>query len=496
MFNLFSIFKKPEPKAQATKRAYRKTANPSAFLGGETNRHTYNWGSYKYTSDEIIAKYYQILVARSCEQCMNNPYARKFLLMLKNNVVGADGIKLNAQSKDINGTTDKMANDAIEKAWDDWGQNCDVTGKLNWVQIQTLAIQTIAREGEALVRIIKGKYGGKYGFGVQLIDPRRLDINKNENNINGGNFIRFGIEFTPYGKPVKYYLTNNSLDIYGVYQTTGNKYEEIPAEEIIHIFDSEYIDQKRGLPWFSSVLMRMNMLAGYEEAAVEYARVAACQMGFLQNKDVDNIDADDEQEINIDAQPASFVELPPGYELKEFSPTYPNGEFDPFSKAVLRGISSGIGASYNTLANDLTSVNFSSLRQGALDERDSWKYIQKWLIAKLHEPIFQEWIKYMLLFGKIITDTGKALPLEKLDKFKVHTWQPRSWQWIDPVKDINAAISSIDAGLKSRSDVIRDTGKDPEDVWTEISEENKLLEAKNILIKSQIIQERPDVEPQ
>lgn len=102
----------------------------------------------------------------------------------------------------------------------------------------------------------------------------------------------------------------------------------------------------------------------------------------------------------------------------------------------------------------------------------------------------------MLLFGKIITDTGKALPLEKLDKFKVHTWQPRSWQWIDPVKDINAAISSIDAGLKSRSDVIRDTGKDPEDVWTEISEENKLLEAKNILIKSQIIQERPDVEPQ
>lgn len=472
------------------KRSY-KSGNHKAFLAGENNRHTYSWSNYKFTADEIIYRFHRTLVARSCEQCMNNPYARKFLIMLKTNVIGPDGIRLNMQAKDPNGALDKLANDLIEQNWQDWGNSCEITGNLDWVQFQSMVERTKAREGEAIVRFIKSRtYAGKYGFGLQLIDTKRLDVNYNINNLSG-NFIRFGIEYTPYGKPVNYYFTTNNLDIYGVSQNYGNKYEVVPAEEILHIFDKEFIDQKRGLPEFSSVLMRMNMLAGYEEAAVEYARAAACQMGFLINKDVENIDSDDEEEISIDAEPASFPVLPPGYDLKEFSPSYPKGEFDPFSKAILRGISSGIGASYNTLANDLSSVNFSSLRQGALDERDFWKTRQKTLISQLHEPIFQEWIKHCLLYGYITMPNGKALPVEKIDKFRMHNWQPRSWQWVDPVKDVNAAISSIDSGLRSRSDIIREQGRDPEDVWTEIQKENELLKSKGITVKNQIIQEAP-----
>lgn len=473
----------------------RRIRTPQAYLAGETNRHTYSWKTYKYTSDEIIEKYYEKLVARSCEQCMNNPYARRFLILLKNKVIGPDGIKLNAQSRDVvfeKGKTveklDTAANQAIERAWNAWGENADVTGKLNWKSVQDLVLTTVAREGECFVRIIKGQYAEPYGFGVQLIDARRLDLHKKELNAGGGNFIRFGIEFTPWGKPLNYYFTNGDQHYY----QTSSKHIVIPADEIIHIGLPEYIDQKRYLPWSSTVLMRMNMLGGYEDAVVEHARAAACQMGFFQNKDLDSIDLEDKEEINIEAEPASFVELPPGYELQKFDPNYPNGEFDPFSKAILRGIASGLGLSYSKLSNDLTSTNYSALREGALDERDEWMTVQQWLYGILNKPVFQEWLKYSLLFGKITMPSGKKLPVEKIEKFRAHTWQPRRWAWVDPVKDINAATSSVDAGFRSRSDVIREQGRDPDDVWTEIQQENEVLQQKGIQLESKIIQIQED----
>jgi lambda family phage portal protein len=489
--SLESILKDFEQPKASVRRAY-PMRSPKAYLGGETNRHTYSWTTYKYTSDEIIEKYYEKLVARSCEQCMNNPYARRFLILLKNKIIGPEGIRLVAQSFDVQmkkGKPDKVldaaANQAIETAWEEWGKKADVTGKYTWKQIQDLVITTVAREGEVFARIIKGQYAGPWGFAIQLIDARKLDLRMRQDNMQGGNFIRFGIEFTPWGKPLKYYFING--DAY-YYQTT-DRHIVIPADEIIHIGLPEYIDQKRYLPWFSSVLMRMNMLGGYEDAAVEHARVGACQMGFIQNKDLDSIDDEDAEKINIEAEPASFPVLPPGFELQKFDPAYPNGEFDAFSKSILRGIASGLGLSYSKLSNDLTSTNYSALREGALDERDEWMTIQQWLYESLHEPVFQEWLKYSLLFGMIAFPSGKKLPVERIEKFRAHTWQPRRWPWVDPVKDINAAISSSDAGLRSLSDIIREQGRDPDDVWTEIQQEREALQQKGITLKSQIIQE-------
>jgi len=221
-------------------------------------------------------------------------------------------------------------------------------------------------------------------------------------------------------------------------------------------------------------------LAGFEEAAVDNARAGACKMGFLKNIDEDAEIPGDEQDLEIKAEPATFPILPAGYEIQEYNPQYPNAEFDPFSKAVLRGIASGIGASYNTLANDLTAVNFSSLRSGLLDERDGWMCIQGWLISTLMRPVYLEWLKYSLLAGKITMPNGKSLPPEKYDKFKNVTWQARRWQWVDPAKDVAANIDSINNNLKSRSQVIREQGVDPEDVFSEIDKENQMLASLNV----------------
>ena len=51
-------------------------------------------------------------------------------------------------------------------------------------------------------------------------------------------------------------------------------------------------------------------------------------------------------------------------------------------------------------------------------------------------------------------------------------WIPPKWDWVDPLKDRKAEIEAIDAGLKSRSDVIESEGYDAEEVDRRIASDH------------------------
>ena len=48
---------------------------------------------------------------------------------------------------------------------------------------------------------------------------------------------------------------------------------------------------------------------------------------------------------------------------------------------------------------------------------------------------------------------------------------PTKWDWVDPLKDANAEIAQIEAGLKSRTQAIAERGYDAEQVDAEIARE-------------------------
>ena len=482
MIDFKKIFNLNKKNKTQTKNIFVK----NGYAAGTEQPYIISWTRYKESSDEIIDRYYQKLVARSCEQCQNNPYAVKYLELLNSNVIGPMGMKLQAKARDTNGQLDIQANEALESAWEHWqlSTDCDVTGRLNFPQMQRLILQTVAREGNIFIKIVSTPQK----FYLQLIDPRRLDFTNNK-KLPNGNFIRFGIEFNKYGKVIAYHIKNaddTALDM-------STKTERIPASEIIHPYRMLYVGQKLGLPWFSSVLEKMYMLSGYEEAAVANARAGACQMGFLRNTDPDVDTESDKDDIHIDAQPAAFTELPPGYVVDKFDPNYPSNEFDPFVKANLRSVSAGLNVGYNTLGNDLTSVNYSSLRQGALDERDSWTCLQEWFKTEVMYPVYFSWLKHSLLAGKIQVGRG-VLPAEKLEKYKNVSFRARRWAWVDPVKDVSSATASVSNGFRSRSDVIREQGRDPEEVWTEIAKENEFLIKNGLAVELMNIKDKKDEE--
>lgn len=362
-----------------------------------------------------------------------------------------------------------MANKAIEQAWIKWGHrsSADVTGQLSWRSLQKAAIISAGKDGEFFFLKVTGTEAGPFGFSLQVIDPQKCPVDFDQQDIGDGRFIRAGIEFTSYGRPVAYYFTT-TREQDADYSYGGTSYKRIVASRIIHGFLPEIIGQKRGLPWMATALHRMKHVHGFEESAIVNARVSASKGGFFEWAEGYGPEDDEDEEIYMEAEAGAFQELPAGVRFKEWNPQYPNGEFLPFHKSMLRGISSGLGVAYNNLASDLEGVNFSSIRQGTLDERDHWKDMQEWLIEVLIEPVFEHWLPIALLNDKIKV-SGKPLKPERLEKYMDVEWQPRRWQWIDPRADVKAAIDMKNNLMGSPGQFIRDQGRDPQTVYSEIA---------------------------
>lgn len=460
-----------------------------AYEGANTGRLASSWTTMAKPADADIRRGLRALRARAREQAQNNDYVRRFLGQVVSNVVGPRGVQLQARIKDPDGTIDELANQAVENAWADWGRHGvpEVSGRYSWRDVEALVTRTIACDGEVLVRLLPGWRGNAYRCAVQLLDPELLDVDLNR-KLGNGRRIVMGVEIDAWRRPIAYHLVqSDAIDDY--YSYGGKKYVRVPAQQIIHLFLPELVWQTRGVPWMASALIRLNMLHGYEEAELIAARIAASKMGFYQMaddaQDMEPPKAEDGQkeegEFVTDAEPGTFSVLPYGYKFADWNPDHPTTAYGEFVKSCLRGISSGLNISYNTLANDLEGVNYSSIRAGVLEDRETWKALQRWLIQAFHERVYRLWLSTSLLNGAI-TVNGNPLKAERQPKYEQVSWQGRRWAWVDPLKDIQAAEKAIALGIRSRSDVIRESGQDPEEVWQEIARERERLKELEIPI--------------
>lgn len=460
----------------ARKRGYIKPEEAKtrkrSFSGAAIGRLTASWTTTPKPVDADIRSGLRVLRARSREQSINNDYVRRFLGLVKSNVVGPSGIILQARNIDNNGKLDSLANTAIEEAWQEWGEygKPDVSGCMSWVDIQRLFIETIVKDGEVLMMKHRNWKENQFGYALSFIDVECLDVENNQ-TLSNGNVVKMGIELNKYRRPVAYHLlvTDASQEDYTL---QGKKYQRIPADRIIHRFLPESVWQTRGFPWMASALLRMNMLNGYEEAELVAARVGSSKMGFFESENGETYGGEEDADGNVvtEAEPGTFEMLPQGVKFNAWDPSHPTSAFGDFVKVILRGIASGLGVSYFSLANDLEGVNYSSARVGSLEDREAWKALQNWMVDCFCKPVFAEWLQFALL-RESIKVADKPLKASRYDKHKRVSWQPRRWAWVDPQKDMNAATTAIDHNIRSTSDVIREQGRDPEEVWQEIKRE-------------------------
>ncbi|MEO0797348.1 MAG: phage portal protein [Verrucomicrobiota bacterium] len=441
------------------------------------------------------------LRARSRDMAMNDDTAKRFLNLLKQNVLGHMGIRLQMRNKKKNGKPDKALNDSIETAWKSFckkrryrGQSASPTacGSMSMREFQWLRLWMRIIDGETFTQILRGYPHNKQRFAMRLINPDLLDTGycATEKESRNGNRIDMGIEFDEFDRPVAYHfskLTNS-----GTISKRSQDRIRIPADQIIHDFRHEYVGQIRGIPDFACVMPKQKMLHGVHEAIVIGWRVAAAKMGFFTVNDpeagFDTGKYDEFGNMVIDAVPGSFEALPPGVDIKDFSQEYPTSTYESGHKVFMQQLANGLNISSPTLANNYEGVNYSSLRQAMLTDRDAFQCLQAEMEDNGYQPIFDEWYDWNVnVMGTV------RIPESKRDIEPESEWQARGWPWVDPLKEVNAQKVAVDEKFRTRQSVIAETsGADFADTAEQLSEEEEILKMHGLATANKMDPSKPN----
>ena len=452
------------PLRYRARRAWLELTGQSRAIyeAAEAHRLLADWITSLMAADDEVKVGIDKLRARARDLERNNSTIRNYLRITAVHVIGATGIRLQSQVRDNSGKLNRWINDRLEAGWAEWSRRPTVDGRHTLSSFSRLLLKTVCRDGEAFVRLWRGFEGNRFRFALEAIDPDLIESGYSRRATGGGNEIVMSVEVDALGAPVAYHVRRDRL-------SAGR--ERIPADQIIHLYDPDRINQTRGVTWMTSVMVPIRQLGGYIESELVAARISAAKMGFFQRvKDAMGPGALDSGSgsLSAEASPGSFGVLPDGYEVATWNPDHPAAAFGAFLKEAKRDVANGLGVSANVLTADLENVNYSSMRAGILLDRDVWRVLQSWWIDAFLWPVYSEWLNLSLLSGAV------ALDSRDFRRFLAARWVPRGWAWVDPQKDVNATRDAISAGLISRRIALAEQGLDLEDVFEQLAEEERL----------------------
>jgi lambda family phage portal protein len=465
--NRLGFVRKPNGKAQ------------KRFKAADGNRLLSDWTPKRAALNQLISAGLVKVRDRARELARDDAYYKGFLGLCKRNIVGECGFKLEMSILDSKDQPDKIAERIIKDGWKRFckAKNFTVSKDMSYFEFQSLRSVSVPPSGELLLRKVKN-FNNEFGFAIQVLESDCLDETYNE-NFGDGRFVRMGVEFNANKERIAYHiLSRNPYDLQVGGSATRPVRQRIPASEIIHKFIRLDVNQIRGFPWGHAALVPLQMLDGYKEAALVHARSAACQMGWITNSldSGGSMPVDDRDAVGnsvIEQEPGLVRELSPGQSFLKWDPDHPNANHAEFCKTELRSIATAFEVSYNSMANDLESVNYSSMRAGYLDERETWKMLQRWYI-EADEEIFEEWLGY---FVTVDEEGAKLLKRYSFDQLNKPCFIARRWPWVDPLKDVQASVLAIENGLTTRTDVVADNSGSLDENFDTLQSENEQAEA-------------------
>ena len=396
----------------------------------------------------------------------NTPYAARAQQVIANNVIG-DGIipRIAGVSEDL--SSEGLA--WIESMLDTTA--IDYDGRMNLYGLQRIVMNAVVDAGEALV-VHRGTWHGD--LRLQVLEADYLDTSRDGLPGEFGGWVHDGIEYDRSGKRIGYWLYDQHPGASMLRPDLGLTSEFVPAERVAHVFRQDRPGQMRGVSWYSSIMLPMQDLGDYHDAELMRHKVAATFAGFRRVGDL-TAQGPGQSEPLAELRPGLIQDIGPDEEVT--FPTPPvAGDFDPFSRAVLRSVAAGLGITYEALTGDLSNVNFSSARMGRVEmDRNisSWQWTM--LIPQLLDPI-GKWFR--LAWAAQDPRSFEAIIAARIE------WQPPHRVLVDPTREIPALVEAIRAGLTSRRAVVRSQGFDPERLERDIAAENRTADELNLRFES------------
>lgn len=458
------------------------------YAAASFDRLTADWMPATSTGDSEIRYDIQSLRDRSRDLERKDGTMRRFLNCLEKNVLKSGvGFNLQNKAKRPDGTPDAVINEAVEDGFSEWSKkkNCTENGEESLAEVYRLTLRCAARDGGAMIRKIRNPNINKFGFALRMIEIDHLDINYNT-ILSNGNRVVMGVEKNEVGRTLAYHLLMKHPGDHLFGSSPYNRYR-VDASDIIHYFVKERITQCVGVPWAAPSMLRMHHLEQYEISEMIASRRAANKGGYFTSAtgqpyagEKEETTAGDGSTIETgtldDSEPGQYDELPPGMTFTPYDPRHPTSQFGDFMRHARLGIAAGMDVSYATLIGDLKEANFSSMRTGWLDERETYKRMQSHLVEHLANEIFEAWLEMAITTGAV------RLPMSRFEQFNKPTFHGRKWPWIDPQTDITANLMAVNGGLTTRETIINesDSEHDLEETYDQLAYEQELAKEKGL----------------
>lgn len=406
------------------------------------------------------------ITARARWLVRNNGYASNALESWAANTIGT-GISPSPRTKDAEA---KARMQALFLAWTD---DADAEGLTDFAGLQRRVAREVYIAGEVFVRFRarRPEDGLTVPLQLQLLPSEMLPMHKTE-SLAGERVIRQGVEFDALGRRVAYHFRRRHP---GDITELGSSDEtvRVPASEILHVMDPVEGGQVRGVSRFAPAVVKLFFLDQYDDAELDRKKVAAMITHFVTSPAPEGPlgEADEETDGGDrfrNLEPGSFVPLDPGEDVRTSDPADSGGTYEPFQYRTLLQVSAALGVPYAYLSNDMLKANYSNSRLALLEFRrrvEAWQHAV--MVFQLCRPVWLRWLETAVLAG--------ALDLPEWERRRAEwigcDWLPPKWEWVDPLKDANAEIAQIEAGLKSRGQAITERGLDPEAVDQAIAQD-------------------------
>jgi len=428
--------------------------------GAMSQRRLRGWQPPLENINSLVASGGPRLLARSRELVVTNGYAANACEAFASNLVG-DGIKPSSLIED------PALRDQVQRLWLAWTDEADADGLTDFYGLQAMVAREMFVAGECFVRMRprRAEDGLLVPIQLQLLQSEMLPFDATETAPNG-NRIRCGIEFDAIGRRQAYHFRRrhpgDSTD-QGVFTSETVR---VPAGDVLHIYRPIDAGQIRGLPHVAPAMVRLFLLDQYDDAELDRKKTAAMFAGFItktapEEQLMGEIEATDDSGATVSLEPGTLQVLLPGEDVKFSSPADVGGGYEAFQYRTLLSVSASLGLPYHLVTGDVRQANYSSLRAELVEFRRRVEQLQHGVVAhQFCRPVWARWLETAVLSGALAIPDFARSPA----RYRPVNWIPPRWDWVDPLKDIQAQVLAMEAGIVSRRKVVQATGYDVEEI--------------------------------
>lgn len=407
----------------------------------------------KYSRDIVRAR------ARDLER--NSDIAQAVLHAYKRNVVGK-GYTLRATTG--NDSLDKQ----IEKAWKRWckARNCDVTGEQSFNEILRMMVERKKVDGGMIV-LYRHTRGGVVPFKLQCLEVDELDKTQATPH-QQGNRVVGGIEYNQYRRPVGYWI--RQYDIEG-WQLAEPAF--IEAKDVFFYKSKHRPSQLREMSDMSPTITRVRDTNEFITAVAIKERIAAL-VGLVIKKTLPSGGSGRSSwngkggQVDYSGKkmtPGMIMELGAGDDVEVVDPKGAATDATAFLKTQQGLIGAGQGLSYEAVSRDMSGATYSSARQNALEDENTYTEEIELLTAFMSE-VYENFLISGVLSGLF------SVPdfWERKEDYMDHSWVKAPKKWIDPAKEASADKIALQSGQKTFQDLQAEKGKDWKEAVDELAE--------------------------